>query len=91
MNSWGIGEQASKWPLDLAQGFITLIPKGEGAEPAQLRPISVMSGIYRACAGTRIRELLEWQDLWVSEHLHGYRQHHGAEHVWWNLALTIEC
>ena len=49
-----------------------------------------MSVIYRAWAGTRLRELLEWQDLWVSDILHGYRSRHGPEHVWWNLALKIK-
>ena len=83
-------EQTGKWPHDLAQGFISLIPKGEGAEPAQLRPISVMSVIYRAWAGARVRELLSWQDGWVNENLHGYRPRHGPEHVWWSLALKIE-
>ena len=85
-----IVEQTGIWPNDLAQGFITLTPKGEGAEPAHLRPISVMSVIYRAWAGTRLRELLEWQDTWVSVNLHGYRPRHGPEHVWWSLALRIE-
>ena len=85
-----IVERTGIWANDLAQGFITLIPKGEGSELANLRPISVMSVIYRAWAGTRLRELLEWQDSWVSDNLHGYRPRHGPEHVWWILELRIE-
>ena len=83
-------EQTGKWPHDLAQGFITLIPKREGAEPSKLRPNSVKSVIYKAWAGTRIRDPLDWQNGWVSDNLHGYRPRHGPEHVWWSLALKIE-
>ena len=44
-------EETGCWPTCLARGFITLVPKGEGAHPLKLRPLSVLSLIYRAWGG----------------------------------------
>ena len=41
-------ESHGMWPEQLATGYIPLIPKGEGSEPLQLRPLSVLSAIYGA-------------------------------------------
>ena len=67
-----------------------MIPKGEGAAPEKLRPISVMSVVYRAWAATRLRELVAWQEQWIPDELHGFRPVHSAEDVWWPLALKVE-
>ena len=32
---------------------------------------------------------MSWQDLWIDS-LHGFRQSHGAEDVWWLQALQVE-
>ena len=39
-------EQTGRWPTCLARGFIMLVPKGEGAHPLKLRPLSVLSLVY---------------------------------------------
>ena len=39
---WGIR------PAKLVEGYIPLIPKGEGIEPLQLRPLSVLLVLYGA-------------------------------------------
>ena len=83
-------ESSGRWPEALATGFISLIPKGEGAAPEKLRPISVMSVVYRAWAATRLRELVAWQEQWIPDELHGFRPVHSAEDVWWPLALKVE-
>ena len=52
-------EETGVWPQALAQGAVSLIGKGEGAEPLKLRPISVMPVVYRLWAATRVREVLD--------------------------------
>ena len=36
------------WPTRLVEGYIPLIPKGEGSAPLQLRPLSILPVIYGA-------------------------------------------
>ena len=83
-------EETGVWPDDLAQGIVSLISKGEGAQPLKLRPISVMPVVYRLWAATRVREIMQWQDSWLSDRLHGFRRSHGPQHVWWSLAAKVE-
>ena len=40
-------ESSGVWPTALEEGLVTLISKGEGAQPSNLRPITVMSAVYR--------------------------------------------
>ena len=58
-------EQTGTWPRMLALGLITLTPKGEGAKPLDMRPLSVLSLIYRAWGGLRMTDCLEWQEGWI--------------------------
>ena len=36
-------EDTGVWPAAIAQGVITLTPKGQGDDPIKMRPISVLS------------------------------------------------
>ena len=83
-------EETGIWPKDLTQGLITLISKGEGAEPTKLRPIGIMSVVYRLWAAVRVADVMTWQESWISEELHGFRRSHRAEDVWWAQALAID-
>ena len=56
-------EETSVWPSRLAEGFTSLVP--EGTEPLQLRPLSVVSVIYRIWAGFRL------EDAWSTPCLTG--------------------
>ena len=47
VDSFSVIEQGGTWPDDLAQGVMSLIRQGEGTAPFKLRPISVMSVLYR--------------------------------------------
>ena len=78
------------WPQALSQGVVSLISKGEGSAPSKLRPISVMSVIYRAWAAGRVRDLTLWQQEWIADCLHGFRQGHSPEDVWWQMGLQVE-
>jgi len=85
-----IVEVEGVWPDALSQGAVSLISKGEGADPLKLRPISVMPVVYRLWAATRVKGVLRWQETWLAEELHGFRPAHGAEDVWWVLAVKLE-
>ena len=85
-----IVEETGIWPNALAHGLVTLVTKGEGSRPEDLRPISVMSVVYRAWASTRLRDVISWQENWIHECQHGFRTGHGPEDVWWKLAVQVE-
>ena len=86
----GLIETTGNWPVALSSGLVSLIDKGEGASPTKLRPIGVMSAIYRAWASVRVRDLALWQRSWIDDSLHVYRAGHAPEDVWWQMALHIE-
>eukprot|EP00660_Eupelagonema_oceanica_P014178 gene14178-biopygen34257 len=83
-------EHEGRWPAALERALITLIPKGEGGEPECMRPISVMSAVYRLWAATRMRDIRVWQEEWAALSQHGYRPLHGTEDVYWALQLRLE-
>eukprot|EP00660_Eupelagonema_oceanica_P019607 gene19607-biopygen16350 len=83
-------ERSGQWPATLERALISLIPKGEGGEPDRMRPISVMSAIYRVWAATRMRAVRAWQEEWAAPGQHGYRAMHGTEDVYWALQLRLE-
>ena len=68
----------------------SMVSKGEGSSPNKLRPISLMSVVYRLWAAARVRDMMQWQQTWIGKDLHAYRKNHGAEDVWYSLALKIE-
>eukprot|EP00973_Karenia_brevis_P037452 5165337-Karenia_brevis.AAC.1 len=83
-------EQLGRWPQALEQAVVTLITKGNGAKPEDLRPISVMSTVYRLWAARRLWDLKVWQEGWAAPGQHGFRPGHGADQVYWSMALKIE-
>eukprot|EP00660_Eupelagonema_oceanica_P019619 gene19618-biopygen24621 len=83
-------ERTGRWPPALQRALITLIPKGRGGEPTQMRPISVMSAVYRLWAAARLRDVIQWQERWVAPGQRGFRSGMGAEDVFWELALRVE-
>ena len=85
-------ENEGVWPAALTRASICLIPKGSSdAAPApQMRPITIMSIIYRMWASTRLRQLKVWQEAWCSPSQHGFRVGHGCEDVLWRFGLLIE-
>eukprot|EP00971_Amphidinium_carterae_P034117 671651-Amphidinium_carterae.2 len=54
-------ESTGRWPQSLLDGVTTLIPKDEAAQPPlKLRPIIVLSCIYRCWASHRVQDLSDW-------------------------------
>eukprot|EP00660_Eupelagonema_oceanica_P019581 gene19581-biopygen10780 len=83
-------EHTGKWPISLRRSLITLIPKGEGADPLQLRPISVMSPIYRLWAAARLRDMLGWQERWIARGQKGFRPGFSCDDVYYDISLRVE-
>ena len=47
-------EEQGRWPKALTLGLASMIPKGEGLGPTDLRPITVMPTLYRLWSATRV-------------------------------------
>ena len=47
-------------------------PRGEG-DPMKLRPLMVLSQIYRIWAGVRMEDAVEWQEGWAQEASYAFR------------------
>ena len=69
---------------------MVLIPKGEGEEPLKQRPITITSVMYRLWAATRLRKVATWQESWIHERQHGFRNKHGTEDLLWFLCAKME-
>jgi hypothetical protein len=83
-------EDTGTWPDSLSTGYISLIPKGEGMQPTQMRPLSVLSTIYRLWAGIRLVPVMAWQERWIHQEAYGFRTGRGAEDAWTSLSLLVE-
>ncbi|CAE8644441.1 unnamed protein product, partial [Polarella glacialis] len=83
-------EESGRWPESLERALFSLIPKGDGASPTDMRPISVMSAVYRLWAASRLVDVKLWQEQWVSSSQHGFRAQHGPDDVFWTVALRVE-
>ena len=83
-------ESHGVWPEQLATGYIPLIPKGEGSEPLQLRPLSVLSAIYGAWSGICLRDCIIWQAKWVHRNAFAFRPQKSAVDAATLLAALIE-
>eukprot|EP00666_Eupelagonemidae_sp_cell4sb_P018026 gene18026-biopygen9074 len=83
-------EATGEWPAAIEQALISLIPKGEGGEPLCMRPISVMSVVYRLWAATRMRDVREWQERWIADNQHAFRPDNSTLDVFWRLSLAVE-
>lgn len=87
---YNVVERTATWPHSLERAVVSLIPKGQGSRPLDLRPISVMSVIYRVWAVRRLQDLKGWQELWATSGQHAFRADHSTEDVFWVLALQVE-
>eukprot|EP00754_Rhynchopus_humris_P030393 Rhum_TRINITY_DN15269_c1_g2::Rhum_TRINITY_DN15269_c1_g2_i1::g.147151::m.147151 len=86
-------ERDGTWPKALTQASVAMIPKGSSDAaplPLALRPISIMSVVYRIWAATRLKQLRRWQEGWCSRYQHGFRPNHGCEDVLWQFGLLTE-
>ena len=66
------------WPEALTHAAVTLIPKGEGCEPLNQRPLPILPIIYRVWAAARCSQCNVWQEDWITDGQHGARVKHGT-------------
>ena len=71
-------EVTGRWPEVLARGYTALIPKPGEEGPLGTRPLTVLSVVYRLWAGTRLWEVLRWQETWAHPEAYGFRPARGA-------------
>ena len=83
-------EQIGRWPTALTLGIVSMLPKGDGLGPSDMRPITVMSTLYRLWSAIRVNSVLQWQEGWASPALMGFRNLLGCEDVFWQMGLDIE-
>ena len=83
-------EATGVWPSQLCWAGVTLIPKGEGGRPLDLRPITVTSIIYRIWAAARMRHSLDWQETWLHKGQHGARAKHSTVDALIQISVTLE-
>ena len=83
-------ERLGKWPFDLTHAAVTLIPKNEGFDPLNLRPISVLPIAYRVWAAVRCSHCTSWQEKWITSGQHGCRQGHSTSDALLRLAAELE-
>ena len=55
------------------------LAKGEGAEALKLRPLSVLSTVYRLWAGLCLGDAMLWQESWIHAEAYGLRTGRSAE------------
>ena len=65
-------EDEGQWPGVLAEGYTSLIPKPGEVGPLGTRPLTVLSMVYRLWAGTRLRDVLLWQEAWAHPEAYGF-------------------
>ena len=61
------------------EGFISLVPTGEGVEALKLRPLSLLSTVYRLLAGLRLGDAMRWQESWIHDEAYRFRTGRSAE------------
>jgi len=86
-------ETRGVWPSSLVKGYTALVPKDPGLEepgPADFRPITVMSAVYRLWAWLRFRSTLVWQGAWIDEGASGCRPRRGAEDLILDAAMDMD-
>ena len=84
-------EATGKWPDRVAEGFTSLVSKGEGGgDPMKLRPLTVLLQIYRIWAGVRMEDAMKWQETWAHEESYAFRPHKGSLDAAAVLTLVIE-
>ena len=84
-------ERTGTWPERIAEGFTSLVPKGErGGDPMKLRPLTVLSQVYRIWAGLRMEDALAWQEQWAHEESYAFRPREGSMDAAAVLMLLVE-
>ena len=90
INLFDVVETQGRWPDELCWAGITLIPKGEGGNPLDLRPITVTPLVYRIWAAARTKQSMMWQEQWIHSGQHGARIHHSTSDALIKISVALE-
>ena len=74
----------------LTHAAVSFIPKGEGLDPLNLRPLSVLPLVYRAWAAIRCSQCTLWQESWITDGQHGARKGHSCSDALYNITGQME-
>ena len=83
-------EATGEWPSALCTAGITLIPKGDGGAPLNLRPITVAPIVYRMWAAIRMKHSIPWQEGWITKGQHGARAKHSTVNAHARISMVTE-
>ena len=88
---YGAVENGSKWPLQMASGFVSSLAKNPHAQQVdEFRPVVVYSLAYRVWSSVRAREaLLSVQHL-LPDSVQGGVPMRQAKTIWFELASALE-
>ena len=80
-------EERGDWPDATCDAFMVLIPKEDAkdGDPLSLRPITVLSVLYRTWAKKRMEDLKPWRTQWANG-----STFNGTEEVFWAVAADTE-
>ena len=81
------------WPSALASGYTTMLPKPGGPlvpGPQDMRPISVLSQIFRLWSHTRFIDCQPWQALWIPNNAYGGLPNRSAEQLGFDVSFFLE-
>jgi ribonuclease HI len=86
-----IEEGNIKWPKHMLETRAVLLPKdpNDVSNPLAQRILKITSCYYRRWAGTRLKNIEDWVELWDDPALHVIGGK-GALDAWFNKALSIE-
>ena len=80
-------ETEGRWPHQLKEVIVCLIPKEEETTTMGVRPISLASIIYRLYAGIGLSHTKAWQQTVLPSYLYGGRAKTGALQAEWEAAI----
>ena len=83
-------ESNGRWPTALMHALITLIDKGKGTRPLDLRPISVTSIVYRLWARCWANRISKWQESVLDWGQYGGRKGRSAVQALMAICLPLE-
>ena len=59
-------------------------------QPTNMRPLSVLSAVYRLWAGIRLQAVMNWQEQWIHPHAYGFRTGKGTGDAYTLLSTMVE-
>ena len=88
-------ETSSKWPTSWTTGYVAMLPKkvnseGHIEDSMDMRPITVLSALYRSWGRTRCRQLKPWILRVLPEEVFELRSGQGADDMAMDVSFLLE-